>query len=120
MNEILGWYGSANPGTLTNLQAAFDGRRIVIFSGGVMNGDDDALVEEARAIGDGGGFGSIIGRNSFSALGTGGEEAAGADHGSVRLGGGAAGLGVKRQVVAAHVDHDVLAGEHLAGDELFG
>jgi class I fructose-bisphosphate aldolase len=47
------------------VQAAFDGRRIVIFSGGVMKADDEALVEEARAIRDGGGFGSIIGRNSF-------------------------------------------------------
>jgi len=47
------------------VQAAFGGRRIVIFSGGVMNADDDALVDEARAIRDGGGFGSIIGRNSF-------------------------------------------------------
>ena len=47
------------------VQAAFDGRRIVIFSGGVMNADDDALVDAARAIRDGGGFGSIIGRNSF-------------------------------------------------------
>jgi fructose-bisphosphate aldolase, class I len=46
------------------VQSAFDGRRIVIFSGGAA--DTDATVfEEVRAIRDGGGFGSIIGRNSF-------------------------------------------------------
>ena len=47
------------------VQSAFDGRRIVIFSGGATKEDDNALLEEARAIRDGGGFGSIIGRNSF-------------------------------------------------------
>src|SRR5439155_449542 len=47
------------------VQSAFDGRRIVIFSGGATKEDDNALFEEARAIRDGGGFGSIIGRNSF-------------------------------------------------------
>jgi fructose-bisphosphate aldolase, class I len=46
------------------VKSAFDGRRIVIFSGGAMKGDD-AVYEEARAIRDGGGFGSIIGRNAF-------------------------------------------------------
>ncbi len=46
------------------VQAAFDGRRIVIFSGGPAQ-DRKALVEEIRAIADGGGFGSIVGRNSF-------------------------------------------------------
>src|SRR5207245_2716744 len=47
------------------VQSAFDGRRIVIFSGGATKEDDNALFEEARAIRDGGGFGSIIGRKSF-------------------------------------------------------
>src|SRR5437870_5387681 len=47
------------------VQSAFDGRRNVIFSGGATKEDDNALFEEARAIRDGGGFGSIIGRNSF-------------------------------------------------------
>jgi fructose-bisphosphate aldolase, class I len=47
------------------VQSAFDGRRIVIFSGGATKEDDNALLEEVRAIRDGGGFGSIIGRNSF-------------------------------------------------------
>ena len=62
--------GSKIPiGTLTErvkhvVQCAFDGRRIVIFSGGDKV-DDDQLYGEIRAIRDGGGFGSIIGRNSF-------------------------------------------------------
>ncbi len=47
------------------LQGAFDGRRIVIFSGGAKKENDEAVFDEARAIRDGGGFGSIIGRNSF-------------------------------------------------------
>ena len=46
------------------VQSAFDGRRIVIFSGGEAKGTD-AIMEEIRAINEGGGFGSIIGRNSF-------------------------------------------------------
>jgi fructose-bisphosphate aldolase, class I len=47
------------------LDCAFKGRRIVIFSGGAANFDDEKLLEEIRAIKAGGGFGSIIGRNSF-------------------------------------------------------
>jgi fructose-bisphosphate aldolase, class I len=47
------------------VQSAFDGKRIVIFSGGATREDDEALYDEYRAIRDGGGFGSIIGRNSF-------------------------------------------------------
>jgi class I fructose-bisphosphate aldolase len=46
------------------VQCTFNGRRIVIFSGGPA-ASDDAMYEEATAIRDGGGFGSIIGRNSF-------------------------------------------------------
>lgn len=46
------------------VQSAFNGRRIVIFSGGAAKGAD-AVFEDARAIRDGGGNGSIIGRNSF-------------------------------------------------------
>lgn len=46
------------------VQSAFDGRRIVIFSGG-PSAADEQVFNEARAIRDGGGFGSIIGRNSF-------------------------------------------------------
>ncbi len=56
-------------GTLTErvshvVKCTFDGRRIVIFSGG-EHAEDDALLEEVRAVHAGGGFGSIIGRNSF-------------------------------------------------------
>lgn len=47
------------------VQAAFNGRRIVIFSGGAAKDDVNAVYDEARAIRDGGGFGSIIGRNTF-------------------------------------------------------
>jgi class I fructose-bisphosphate aldolase len=46
------------------VQSAFNGKRIVIFSGGSRIPREDIL-EEARAIKAGGGFGSIIGRNSF-------------------------------------------------------
>jgi class I fructose-bisphosphate aldolase len=46
------------------VRAAFDGRRILINSGGAAKGDE-AVFDEIRAIRDGGGFGSIIGRNSF-------------------------------------------------------
>jgi class I fructose-bisphosphate aldolase len=46
------------------VQSTFNARRIVIFSGGPAAGDDQVF-DEVRAIRDGGGFGSIIGRNSF-------------------------------------------------------
>jgi len=46
------------------IQSTFDGRRIVIFSGGAKT-DDATILEEVRAIRAGGGFGSIMGRNSF-------------------------------------------------------
>jgi class I fructose-bisphosphate aldolase len=46
------------------VQSAFDGRRIVIFSGGPAKGRE-GLLAEIREIAAGGGFGSIIGRNSF-------------------------------------------------------
>jgi class I fructose-bisphosphate aldolase len=46
------------------VQCAFNGRRILIFSGGVFD-TEERLLEEVTAIRDGGGFGSIIGRNSF-------------------------------------------------------
>jgi len=56
-------------GTLTErvrhvVQSSFNGRRIVIFSGGESK-DTASILDEVRAIRDGGGFGSIIGRNSF-------------------------------------------------------
>jgi fructose-bisphosphate aldolase, class I len=46
------------------VQAAFAGKRILIFSGGAAKGTDDVL-EEVRQIATGGGFGSIVGRNAF-------------------------------------------------------
>ncbi len=46
------------------VQSSFNGRRIVIFSGGEAKGDD-AFYSEIREIHKGGAFGSIIGRNSF-------------------------------------------------------
>ena len=46
------------------VQSSFSGRRIVIFSGGAAD-TDQAVFDQVRAIRDGGGFGSIIGRNSF-------------------------------------------------------
>lgn len=44
--------------------AAFNGRRIVIFSGGAAKGTAEVL-EEIRQIHQGGGNGSIMGRNAF-------------------------------------------------------
>ncbi|HEU5379439.1 MAG TPA: class I fructose-bisphosphate aldolase [Ktedonobacteraceae bacterium] len=46
------------------IQSTFDGRRIVLFSGGPAT-TDEQIFTQVRAIRDGGGFGSIIGRNSF-------------------------------------------------------
>ncbi|TAK07778.1 MAG: class I fructose-bisphosphate aldolase [Candidatus Manganitrophaceae bacterium] len=46
------------------VQSAFDGRRIVIFSGGSVH-EEEEILNEARSVRDGGGFGSIIGRNAF-------------------------------------------------------
>jgi class I fructose-bisphosphate aldolase len=46
------------------VQSSFGGRRIVIFSGGEAKGSDDIL-KEVQGIHQGGGFGSIVGRNSF-------------------------------------------------------
>jgi class I fructose-bisphosphate aldolase len=46
------------------MQSAFNGRRIVVFSGGAKKGES-SVYDDARAIRDGGGNGSIIGRNTF-------------------------------------------------------
>ena len=46
------------------VQACFNGRRIVVFSGGEAK-DLEGIYAEAKAIRDGGGNGSIIGRNTF-------------------------------------------------------
>lgn len=46
------------------MQSAFGGRRIMVFSGGAKKGEN-SVYDDARAIRDGGGNGSIIGRNTF-------------------------------------------------------
>jgi fructose-bisphosphate aldolase, class I len=46
------------------MQAAFNGKRVVVFSGGEAKGLD-AIYEEIRGLRDGGANGSIIGRNTF-------------------------------------------------------
>ena len=46
------------------IKSCFNGRRVVVFSGGEAKNDDE-LMNEIRAIKEGGGHGSIIGRNSF-------------------------------------------------------
>ncbi len=46
------------------VQSAFNGKRIVIFSGGEAKGTEEVLAE-IRGIKEGGGFGSIMGRNAF-------------------------------------------------------
>ncbi|WP_285670113.1 class I fructose-bisphosphate aldolase [Paralimibaculum aggregatum] len=46
------------------VKSAFNGRRIIVFSGGSKKGAD-SVYDDARAIRDGGGNGSIIGRNTF-------------------------------------------------------
>ncbi len=47
------------------VQTCFNSKRIVIFSGGDA-GETDTLLETIRGLRDGGAFGSIIGRNSFT------------------------------------------------------
>ena len=56
-------------GTLTErirhvVQATFNGKRIVIFSGGETKGTD-ALLSDVKELAAGGAFGSIMGRNAF-------------------------------------------------------
>jgi fructose-bisphosphate aldolase, class I len=46
------------------VKSCFNGRRIVVFSGGATKGID-SVYQDARDIRDGGGNGSIIGRNTF-------------------------------------------------------
>ena len=46
------------------VRSGFDGRRIMVFSGGAAKGTE-AVLDDARAVRDGGGNGSIIGRNCF-------------------------------------------------------
>ena len=46
------------------VKSAFNGKRIVIFSGG-ENRDTAGLLEDVKGLADGGAFGSIMGRNAF-------------------------------------------------------
>jgi len=46
------------------MQSSFAGRRLVVFSGGATK-DENSVYDDARAIYEGGGNGSIIGRNCF-------------------------------------------------------
>jgi len=46
------------------VQSAFNGRRLVVFSGGAAK-DLQGVLDEIRSVRDGGGTGSIIGRNTF-------------------------------------------------------
>lgn len=46
------------------VQSAYNGRRMVVFSGGAAK-DTEGLLDQIRQIRDGGGTGSIVGRNSF-------------------------------------------------------
>jgi fructose-bisphosphate aldolase, class I len=46
------------------VQSSFNGKRIVIFSGGEAKGNEE-IMNEVREIKAGGGFGSIMGRNAF-------------------------------------------------------
>ena len=46
------------------VQSAFNGKRIVIFSGGESK-ETSALLEEIKQLAEGGAFGSIMGRNAF-------------------------------------------------------
>jgi class I fructose-bisphosphate aldolase len=46
------------------VQSCFGGKRVVIFSGGEAK-DTASIIAEVKEIAAGGGFGSIMGRNSF-------------------------------------------------------
>lgn len=64
-----GAYATIPKETLTDrvrhvVQSCFDGRRLVIFSGGQKQ-TPEAIYQDVKAICDGGGGGSIIGRNCF-------------------------------------------------------
>lgn len=62
--------GKIELGTLSDriqdvVKSCFNGRRVVIFSGGEAKDSADAVVDEIKQIAAGGGFGSIMGRNAF-------------------------------------------------------
>ena len=47
------------------MQVSFAGKRVVVFSGGEANKDTEGFLADIKQIRDGGGNGSIVGRNSF-------------------------------------------------------
>jgi class I fructose-bisphosphate aldolase len=47
------------------VKSAFEGKRIVIFSGGAKKDSYEQFIDEIKQIHLGGGFGSIVGRNAF-------------------------------------------------------
>jgi class I fructose-bisphosphate aldolase len=62
--------GKIATGTLTEriadvVKSCFNGRRLVVFSGGETKGDVNALLGEIKEIAAGGATGSIMGRNAF-------------------------------------------------------
>jgi class I fructose-bisphosphate aldolase len=62
--------GGIATGTLTEriadvVKSCFNGRRLVVFSGGETKGDVGALLSEIKQIAAGGATGSIMGRNAF-------------------------------------------------------
>jgi len=73
IRDILSWYGADDPGTLSNLARLLNhGRpggagKLVVrpVAGGAAEFDEHRLPDEIRSIHAGGGFGSILGRNSF-------------------------------------------------------
>ncbi len=62
-NDGLG-YGTLDRRVAHVVQAAFAGKRIVLFSGGPAK-DDATILDEVRDIHRGGAHGSIVGRNAF-------------------------------------------------------
>ena len=46
------------------MQSSFNGKRIVIFSGGEAK-DTASVLDEVKQLAQGGAFGSIMGRNAF-------------------------------------------------------
>lgn len=68
-DEAQGAYKNIAKDTLADrvahiVQCCFNGKRLVVFSGGAAKGSDSVL-DDTRAIMSGGGNGSIIGRNTF-------------------------------------------------------
>lgn len=68
-NSVKKMFQDTDISTLSNrvrhvIQAAFNGKRIVIFSGGPAK-EKEMFIQEIRELAKGGSFGSIVGRNAF-------------------------------------------------------